>query len=380
MSGPTTKQAPVQPPKPVIKPPIPLLEGIFAVSKPASITTPQVLLDLQSKFATSSTFAPLLADSRRKRAEQEAHQPPGQKLKDEEKDGRFFKMGHGGTLDPMASGVLIIGIGRGTKQLSTFLNSTKTYETVMLFGVSTDTYDIEGEILEEGLSERITGEVVKSCLGRFTGTFRQMPPVYSALKINGIKACEYVRQGKELPRELEAREVHVEECELLEFMEAGRHSFNHPGRCLTATPTPAARIRLTVSSGFYVRSFAHDLGVACGSPATMADLHRSRQANFVTANQSGCGDLFTAVTYEHLNADEGVWGPKVAGQLSTWMENNPARDGNVRGAGRQQQNKDVPRHRFRGEWLAGTKKERIKQQGGKTKGKYSLKPRVGFED
>ncbi|KAF2639755.1 tRNA pseudouridine synthase B [Massarina eburnea CBS 473.64] len=353
-----------------------LLEGIFAITKPTTVTTPQILLDLQCIFAASSTFAPLLADARRKRAEQQAHQPPGQKLKDEEKDGRFFKMGHGGTLDPMASGVLIIGLGRGTKQLSNFLSCTKTYETVVLFGVSTDTYDIDGTVLEEAVSRHVDVELVKSQLGQFMGRFRQMPPIYSALKINGIKACEYVRQGKELPRELEDREVNVEECELLDFMEAGTHAYRHRTSSSIAAPTSAARIKLTVSSGFYVRSFAHDLGVACGTVATMAALHRSRQASFTTASLPESSEIFTAVTYEDLNAGEEIWGPKISTQLSAWMEKNTARKGNPRDPGRPQCSDDVPRRRFRGEWLADTRKERIKQQGGRTKGKHNSKPQL----
>lgn len=282
-----------------------------AISKPTTVTTPQLLLDLQTIFATSTTFAPLLTATRHARAQQALHQPPNQKLKDEEASGRPFKLGHGGTLDPLASGVLIVGIGRGTKHLSAYLSSAKTYETVVLFGVGTATYDVEGEETARADATHVTRALVERRIQqRFLGVVTQVPPVYSGIKVDGIKAVEYVAMGKELPRELAAREVEVYGCEVLEFKPGGTHGFRYPlvskdqwqeqkqerpeteqkqehepneaeKRDAAANcGLPAARIRITVSSGFYVRSFAHDLGIACDSVATMASLHRSQQANF----------------------------------------------------------------------------------------------------
>ena len=129
----------------------------------------------------------------------------------------------------MASGVLIVGIGRGTKSLSQFLACNKTYETVVVFGASTDSYDCTGTIVESADTSHITRQLVEEKLENFRGTIQQVPPVYSALKINGIKACEYVRQGKELPRELESREMNVDECTLLDWYDMGEHSFALPG-------------------------------------------------------------------------------------------------------------------------------------------------------
>jgi len=291
-------------------------------------------------------------------------------------DDQVFKMGHGGTLDPLAAGILIVGVGRGTKHLQNYLACSKTYETVVLLGASTDSYDCTGAIDQRVSCEHVTKELVEERLARFRGTIMQVPPVYSGLKINGIKACEYAREGKELPRELESREMNVDECTLLEWYEGGQHSFNilDDGR-----QAPAARMRLTVCSGFYVRSFAHDLGIACGTRSHMAALLRTRQANFCMGDLEASSDLVTALTYADLDAGEGVWGPKLRPQLEAWIAANPKLTGHINGRDgdakrRFMEDKELrPKQRFRGGWVADTKKERIKQQGGKYKGKWGRK-------
>lgn len=366
-------------------------------------------------------------------------------------------MGHGGTLDPLATGVLIVGIGRGTKYLQNFLTCTKTYETVVLFGKSTDTYDIAGKIVGDADFKHVTKDLVEDKLAQYRGKIRQVPPVYSALKINGMKAYEYAREGKELPKELESREMQVDECTLLEWYEAGSHDFRWPAEeapeeekkavsklmgtaeppaavgtkpppdgstkpqddttasepsaslpeeipkspkdqnnlsastktalhthdhtlNLSSTPasSPAARIRLTVSSGFYVRSFAHDLGLACASQGIMASLLRSRQAHFTVSDPPPEPDLTTTLTYADLEAGESVWGPKISTQLSKWAEANPAPEpGHVNGRDPETKQRltgewdERPKQRFRGGWMADNKKDRNRQQGGKWKGKWN---------
>jgi tRNA pseudouridine55 synthase len=297
-------------------------------------------------------------------------------------------MGHGGTLDPLASGVLIIGIGRGTKDLSRFLGGRKTYETVVVFGWETDTYDIEGRVVGEADYVHVTKELVQSRLEQFRGTIKQTPPVYSALKIDGKKAHEYIRASLPLPRELEAREVCVESCELLEWMEPGTHTYQHPHQHSTTDPTtnltptpksgPAARIKLTVSSGFYVRSFCHDLGLACSTLATMASLVRTQQSVYTLEEPEEGSGLVRAVGWGDVLAGEEVWGEMVRRVLERWMEVNPVGGGRKTRRDRDMESRDgekgggeIVRQRFRGEWLAGTRKERIKQQGGKWKGKYN---------
>lgn len=343
---------------------------IPAISKPSGITSGQALLHLQAIFSTSTLFAPLLAATRQSRIDQASLQPPSQKKKDdEEANGRFFRMGHGGTLDPLASGVLIVGIGRGTKSLQNYLGCTKTYDTVVLFGKSTDTYDVDGQVVAEKDFAHINEALVREKIAVFRGTFRQMPPLYSALKINGIKACDYVRAGKELPRQLEDREVSVDECELLEWWEEGKHDYKWPGDN-TAAKAPAVRIRLTVSSGFYVRSFAYDLGSACGSLATMAELVRTRQANFVMQDRNCTEEYLPAVTYADLDAGEDVWGAMIGQHLKLWLNQNPFAAAQTHVNGRDpstkkrlnEEEKAKIKQRFGGEWVGTSRKERRRQQ------------------
>lgn len=334
-----------------------------AVAKPAHVSSAHVLLKLQAAFAPSATFAPLLAT---------------QPKRTTKSPDQVFRLGHGGTLDPLAAGVLIVGIGRGTKQLSRYLACSKIYETVVLFGASTDTYDCTGAITNEADSSHVTKELVDEKLAAFRGTIQQTPPLYSALKINGVKACEYARQGKSLPRDLESREMHVDECTLLEWYGPGQHDFTWPTKDEPAL-APAARIRLTVSSGFYVRSFANDLGVACGTYSHMASLLRTRQADFTASDPPEAPGLVPALTYAHLEAGEAVWASKLRPQLQNWVASNPVAQGHVNGRDasvkrKAEEQEAKPRQRFRGEWVAETKKERIKQQGGKFKGKWGRKP------
>ena len=160
-------------------------------------------------------------------------------------------MGHGGTLDPLASitphtfprfppgtisstnglceaGVLVIGLGTGTKSLSSFISCTKTYETTALFGASTDTYDCTGRILRHAPYSHLTPELIDSTLGAFRGEVLQKPPIYSALHHEGKRYYEYAREGKPLPVEIKARPVTVLGMELVGFEKGGDHEFGLP--------------------------------------------------------------------------------------------------------------------------------------------------------
>ncbi|KAF2995052.1 hypothetical protein E8E13_001467 [Curvularia kusanoi] len=231
----------------------------------------------------------------------------------------------------------------------------------------------------------LEGIFVEAKLERFQGDILQAPPIYSALKINGKKACEYARDSQELPRQLESREMHVDECTLVEWYEPGQHNFAYPGESEPAV-APAARVRLTVCSGFYVRSFAHDLGIECQSRSHMATLLRTRQATYTTTETSETSDLVPAITYEELDAGEDVWGSKIRPQLERWVAANPVFTGHVNGRSEETRRKKTveqnerPKQRFRGGYVADTKQERIKQQGGKYKGKWSRKPATAQSD
>ena len=122
---------------------------------------------------------------------------------------------HGGTLDPLASGVLIIGIGSGTKKLANYLSGTvKVYESEALFGVSTTSGDVEGEILSQNSTKHLDMDELLSLKDKFVGSLKQTPPIYAALKMNGKPLHEYAREGKPLPRAIEPRQVTIYDLDI----------------------------------------------------------------------------------------------------------------------------------------------------------------------
>ncbi|KAH6875849.1 pseudouridine synthase [Alternaria rosae] len=408
-----------------------VLEGIFAINKPQWASSAGVLRDLQDHFSRSPLFAPWLEAQKRSLIIADAKPKHLKNIK--------AKLGHGGTLDPMATGVLIVGMGKGTKCLQRFLECTKTYECVVLFGAATDSYDAVGKVVGKADYEHVTKELVEEKLAQFRGKILQKPSVFSALKVDGKKMYEYAREGKDIP-EVAARPVEVEELELVEWLEPGSHDFGWPkeevdgaemegakklmgirkedakvysdtaarrGRkrsrspendhvegagqqpkipktdsepamsgalpaevapteetsaenvtdasveaslpteekpvalveqaqvtedtstitqnipaepadatasSATSAPTPqppAARLRMTVTSGFYVRSLCHDLGLACNSLGLMSSLIRSRQGDY-TLGQN-------VLEYTDLE-DQSKWEPQLQKQLEEFME------------------------------------------------------------
>ncbi|CAK7204047.1 pseudouridine synthase pus4 [Sporothrix eucalyptigena] len=456
-----------------------VLEGVFAINKPMGMSSAQVIRDCQTYFNPSSFFRPMIQQEADRRARESNTQ---HRRRSKAKRDSRVKMGHGGTLDPLATGVLILGLGHGTKELNKFLTCTKTYETVVLFGASTDTYDRVGRILTKRPYDEITREKVEAALDDFRGKFKQMPPLYSALKMNGKPLYEYAREGLSIPREIETREVEVSDLELVEWYAPGEHNhrwpdeeagmaeqslaervwrmekeqasgkklspeeeksdiearaahedfkrraeakqdelvFDKPGKrrrgnegmgpsgkkrrfsedqlmmsgalgelpsspyhknnssanatdtdepgtsngnsftgktasgaagrefkmqvtggrgsnlipttpASTNTPPPwegkgppAARIRLTVSSGFYVRSFCHDLGTKVQSAAMMAELARTRQSDF----RVGSANM---LEYDDISKGEAVWAPKVARLLRLWKDGEVAKGADENG-------------------------------------------------
>jgi tRNA pseudouridine55 synthase len=154
---------------------------------------------------------------------------------------RSIKIGHGGTLDPMASGVLPVCVGEGTKVVAFLLDADKEYEAQVRFGVETDTLDATGKVVAEHSVEGLDCAVIDAALSRFRGAIDQVPPMFSALKRNGRPLYEYARAGQDVPRP--PRRVIVHDLELLEFC-----------------PPDRARLRIRCSKGTYVRSLAADLG------------------------------------------------------------------------------------------------------------------------
>ena len=145
--------------------------------------------DLQDHFSRSPIFAPWLEAQKRSLIIADAKPKHLKNIK--------AKLGHGGTLDPMATGVLIVGMGKGTKCLQRFLECTKTYECVVLFGAATDSYDAVGKVVSKADYEHVTKELVEEKLAQFRGKIMQKPSVFSALKVDGKKMYEYARQQQD---------------------------------------------------------------------------------------------------------------------------------------------------------------------------------------
>ncbi|PYI24900.1 pseudouridine synthase [Aspergillus indologenus CBS 114.80] len=395
-----------------------IYEGVFAVHKPQGVSSADVIRTLQKHFNPSQLFRPWLASERARRDRESQHQR--RRRRTQRLD---VKIGHGGTLDPLATGVLVAGVGKGTKYLNNFLGCTKTYETVVLFGAETDTYDVLGKVVRRAPYEHVTRAAVERALDQFRGPIMQRPPIFSALRVQGKRLYEYAREGREPPVEIKARPVEVTDLRVVEWYEPGTHEYKWPveeavgeerevaermlrkedalpvaeaegsasgKRKAEASPPPpppppaaaaaveesskveegsgpaaaaevskdapaakkvkvsedgesvpaqsaeaapettekkeeapvrpqpaAVKITMTVSSGFYVRSLAHDLGKAVGSCGLMSSLVRSRQADFVLEPEK-------VLEYKDLEAGEEVWGPKVQQFLQEWEDKRAA--------------------------------------------------------
>jgi tRNA pseudouridine55 synthase len=200
-------------------------DGLVVVDKPAGFTSHDVVAKLRKAF--------------------------GQK-----------RVGHAGTLDPDATGVLLVGLGRVTRLLRFLQDTTKTYRGTIAFGVATDTLDAAGAVLERRPMPLGEAEVVAASR-RFLGELQQVPPMVSALKVDGRRLHELARAGEEVERK--ARAVRIDRFDVERF---------EPG------PYPSATVLVECSSGTYVRSLAADLGAALGGPAHLASLRRLRVGPF----------------------------------------------------------------------------------------------------
>ncbi|KAK9455187.1 pseudouridine synthase [Dipodascopsis uninucleata] len=181
------------------------MNGIFAVAKPTGVSSSQWMIKIQKILEHDPEF---ISPDARKRKRKKLPK---------------VKMGHGGTLDPAADGVLVLGINDGTKRLSEFLNCTKCYEVVALVGCSTTTYDAEGSILDDGPVDHITNESVEEVLKHFRGDIHQIPPIYSALKVDGLKLYDYARRKEPLPRAIGPRQVTISELSIVGDVTTNHH-------------------------------------------------------------------------------------------------------------------------------------------------------------
>jgi len=187
-------------------------------------------------------------------------------------------VGHLGTLDPMATGVLPLVLGRFTRLAQFYNESDKRYEGAIRFGQATDTYDAEGEPAGPELPVDLTLEQIRTAAKQFTGTIQQMPPPFSAKKIAGVPAYKLARKGQEV--ELKPKEVEVKELEIVDWDSA----------------TKTARFKAWVTSGTYLRSLAHDLGKALGCGAHLSALTRTSVREFLLEDAHTFDELEQAVS------------------------------------------------------------------------------------
>lgn len=175
-----------------------------------------------------------------------------------------IKVGHAGTLDPLATGVMIVCTGKATKRIDEYQFQTKEYIATLKLGETTPSFDLEKEVDAVYPTEHITRELVEEVLKQFIGTIEQVPPVFSACKIEGKRAYELARNGEEVP--LKAKTLVIDEIELL------------------ACELPVVKIRVVCSKGTYIRALARDIGVALHSGAHLIALERTRVGD-VTLDQ-----------------------------------------------------------------------------------------------
>jgi len=171
-----------------------------------------------------------------------------------------IKIGHAGTLDPLATGLLLICTGKSTKTINELQGQEKEYTGTITLGGTTPSYDLETEINENFPIDHITKELIHSTTAQFIGDIEQIPPVFSALKKDGKRLYEYAREGKEV--EIKKRKVTITEFEI------------------TAIDLPLVHFRVVCSKGTYIRSLAHDRGIALHSGAHLSSLKRTKVGDY----------------------------------------------------------------------------------------------------
>lgn len=171
-----------------------------------------------------------------------------------------IKVGHAGTLDPLATGVVIVCVGKETKKIEEYMGQEKEYVAEITFGHTTPSYDLETSFDGEFPYKHVDRGCLNRVIRQFIGEIEQFPPSYSAVRVDGVRAYEKARRGDEV--EMKRRKVMVREIELLKF------------------ELPMVELRIVCSKGTYIRSLAHDLGKACGSGSYLSALRRTRVGDF----------------------------------------------------------------------------------------------------
>lgn len=210
------------------------MDGILIVNKPAGITSHDVVDFIRQKF-------------------------------------NMARVGHAGTLDPMATGVLVMLLGKATKLSSTFTNHDKQYIAKVYFGKSTDTQDASGRVVEEKNIDSLDIESIKKALRNFIGEIEQVPPMVSAIKYKGKKLYELARAGKTVIRE--PRKIRITSIKILDFK------------------FPELTFTVSCSKGTYVRTLCEDIGRLLGVPSHMSSLVRTRSGEFLLEDSKNLDDI-----------------------------------------------------------------------------------------
>ena len=231
-----------------------LQEGLLAVSKPLNWTSQDVVGYLRKMLERDARQRGCIDDRKKKR-------------------NPWMKVGHGGTLDPLATGVLVVGVGKkGTSQLQQYLTGTKGYRAGVTLGIQTTTLDLDptGHVVEEKPFSHVTLEAVEEVIPQFTGTIQQVPPVFSALKKDGKRLYELGRQGKTAEDvKIEPREVNIYRLEVLPTNDEGKGLPSCFG------------LDVECGGGTYIRSLIRDIGISLDTVATMSGLERTKQGVFL---------------------------------------------------------------------------------------------------
>ena len=192
-----------------------------------------------------------------------------------------LKVGHAGTLDPLATGVMIICTGKSTKLIESFQYQTKEYIATLELGATTPSFDLELPVDATYPTEQITRKLVDEIIPRFVGEIWQVPPAYSAIKVDGKRAYDYAREGQEV--ELKPKLLVIDEIEVLDFT------------------LPVLKIRVVCSKGTYIRALARDIGLALGSGAHLIGLERTRIGEVKLEDCWQIDKLVDYVEHEILN-------------------------------------------------------------------------------
>ena len=188
---------------------------------------------------------------------------------------KIKKVGHAGTLDPLATGLLIVCAGKKTKSIDSYMAQEKEYTGTFVIGKTTESFDLEKEVIDVADPSKITLEQVKAAASQLTGDIMQVPPMHSAIKVDGKRVYEAARKGQEV--KMEARPVTVSVFEITDY------------RC------PEVKFRIVCSKGTYIRSLARDLGELLGVGAYMSELRRTRIGDFRIEESRALNELIEEI-------------------------------------------------------------------------------------